>query len=188
MAKYRTSNKSKKTQQIVRQVEAKTVETAAELVAGYVKSWAKTEINRIVGLNHVPVIIPLKNGYKVNSQTVLKQSNDTWRLNNVNNELIHVFFDRRSAVIYSILSQQKKYTVADEIQLKDSRVNKLYTDFQHYESSMRRASKKKNYSAIDVLASRYYDTQEMLYYAKNDLEKTLRLNKYLKVWETGKPL
>jgi hypothetical protein len=50
---------------------------------------------------------------------------------------------------------------------------------------MHQAIQRKNYEAIDILAARYYDTQLLLNEARNELEKTLRMNKYLKVWETG---
>jgi hypothetical protein len=53
---------------------------------------------------------------------------------------------------------------------------------------MHQASQRKNYEAMDILAARYYDTKLRLEEARVESEKTLRMNKYLKVWETGKPL
>ena len=188
MVKYRTTKKSKTPQQIIRQVEAKTAEAAANIVAGYVKVWAKAEVNRIIASNTTPVIAPIKNGYRVNKQKVIKEPNDTWRLVNDFDELIHIFYDKRSAIIYSVLYQLHRFVSADQLLTADSRLNKLQADFQHYENSMRRAVKRRDYAAVDVLSSRYYDTKELLICARNELEKTLRSNKYLKVWDIGKPL
>lgn len=188
MVKQRTTKKSKKLQQITKQVEAKTVEAAANIVARYVKTWAKSEVDRIISAGNVPVIAPIKGGFQVNRHKLIKTENNYWKLSNAYNETLHLFIDRRSAIIYSILYQQKYFKSADEVLDKDARLRKLDADFQHYDSNMRRAAKRKDYLAVDVLSSRYYDTKEMLIQAKNDLEKTLRSNKYLKVWDTGKPL
>lgn len=188
MVKSRTTKKSKTPQQIARQVEAKTAEKAANIVASYVKVWAKAEVNRIIATNTVPVIAPIKHGYRVNRQRVIKQSNETWRLVNDFDELVHVFYDKRSAIIYSVLYQLHRFVSADQLLMADARLNKLQADFQHYDNSMRRAAKRRDYAAVDVLSSRYYDTKEMLICARNELEKTLRSNKYLKVWDIGKPL
>ena len=53
---------------------------------------------------------------------------------------------------------------------------------------MNRAIKNRDFDTIDIIASRYYDAKIALDQARNDLEKTLGMNKYLKVWETGNSL
>ena len=89
------------------------------------------------------------------------------------------------SILYSILYQQAKYSSADKILQADQILSKLEADFYHYSYNMKQAIQRKNYEAIDILASRYYDTQLLLSEARIELEKTLRMNKYLKVWETG---
>ncbi len=188
MAKSRTSKKSKIKQQAVHQVKVEMVETAANIVSAYVKSWAKTEVERIIHEEQVPLIVPIKNGVQVGRYRITKNHHDMWQLSNTFGEQMELFVDKRSAVLYSILYQQKRYKAADTILGFDKKLSKVQADYQHYHHSMQRAIKRKDYPVIDVLAARYYDTQYLLTEAKNDLEKTLRLNKYLKVWETGKPL
>jgi hypothetical protein len=188
MVKSRTSKKSKIKQQAVLQVKAEMVETAANMVSAYVKSWAKTEVERIINQEQLPLIVPIKHGVQVGRYRVTKTPLDMWQLTNSFGEQMELFLDRRSAVLYSILYQIKRYAAADTILARDKKLSKVQADSQHYQHSMQQASKRRDYSAMDVLAARYYNTEYLLTEARDELEKTLRLNKYLKVWETGKPL
>jgi hypothetical protein len=185
MAKSPTAKKSKIKRQAVRQVKIELVETAADLASSYVKSWAKTEVNKLILDSAHPVIVPIKNGLQVNLHKVIKHNNACWKLFNRYNEQIAEFSHKKSAVLYSILYQQSKYSSADTVLRTDQMLSKLEADFNHYSHNMHQAIQRKNHEAIDILAARYYDTQLLLNEARNELEKTLRMNKYLKVWETG---
>lgn len=170
--------------EIAAQIE--TVKVASNIFTDYIRRWAKAETQRLINQQTIP-IIPINNGLQIGKHRV-KQFNNAWRLTNSHSELISLFSSKKSAVLYSILTQMYRYRSADEILLKDEQVSKLESNFRHYESSLRRAVKKKDYFTVDIIASRYYDTKLRLEYARNDLEKTLRMNKYLKVWELDKPL
>jgi len=185
MAKSRTAKKSKIKRQAELLAKAETVQTLTDLVSAYVKSWARTEAQRIAHHNPVPVIMPVKNGYQVGKHQVLKEPNAVWALYNIHKELMEQFLDVRSAVAYSILYQIKRFRSADNVLMADNKLSKLEADFQHYSRCMQAAVKRRDYITIDILASRYYDTQFLLPQARTELEKTLRMNKYLKVWETG---
>lgn len=185
MAKSRTAKKSKIKTQAENQVKAETVNALTDLVSAYVKSWARTEAQRIVQTDPVPVIMPIKNGYQVGKHQVINEPNAVWALYNNYKEPLEQFLDVRSAVAYSILYQLKRYTPADTVLMADKRLSKLDADFQHYSRCMQAAGKRKDYATIDILAARYYDAQFLLPQARIELEKTLRMNKYLKVWETG---
>jgi hypothetical protein len=169
-----------------RQVQIATVETVSDIFAAYVKRWTREEIQRLIDNNELP-IVPIKDGLQVGRQRV-KQQNSHWALVNQYNETVCSFVNKKSATLYSLLYQSRRYKSADEILGKDQKVSKLESNFRHYEASMRNAAKRKDYTTLDIVASRYYDTKIVLELARNDLEKTLRMNKYLKVWETGKPL
>ena len=82
MAKSRTSKKSKIKAQAVREVKAEMVETAANIVSAYVKSWAKTEVERIIHEEQIPLIVPLKNGVQVGRYRITKNPHDMWQLTN----------------------------------------------------------------------------------------------------------
>lgn len=172
--------------QAERSVQIETVKVASDIVTNYIRRWAQIETQRLINSHKIP-ILTIKNGLQVGKYRV-RQHNNAWNLTNPHGERIALFSSKKSAVLYSILTQTQRYKSADEILLKDEQVSKLESNFRHYEHSLRKAAKKQDYIAVDIVASRYYDTKIQLEYARNDLEKTLRMNKYLKVWELDKPL
>lgn len=185
MAKSRTSKQASHNK-VKHTVRVAALDAAADLFSHYLKRWSKEQIQRLINANQLP-LIPIKDGLQVGRHRV-KSYNKEWRLYNSCADVVNSFTSKKSAVLYSLMHQSHRYKTADEILAKDQKLSKLETDFQHYEYSMRRAAARKDYTSIDVVASRYYDTKIVLDEARNDLEKTLRMNKYLKVWETGKPL
>jgi hypothetical protein len=185
MAKSRTSKRAN-LNKAKQQVQIETVKTAVDLVSNYVKSWTQTEIKRLIRNGELP-IVPLSNGLQVGRQRALYKNN-TWGLYNVHNELVETFTSKKSVVLYSLLDQLHRYKTAEEILSKDKLLHKIETDFWHYNHTMNRAIKNRDFDTIDIIASRYYDAKIALDQARNDLEKTLGMNKYLKVWETGNSL
>lgn len=185
MAKSHTSKQANRSK-VEHSTQLATLETAADIVSQYVKKWTKDEIQRLIRANKLP-LIPVGDGLQIGRHRI-KPRNKRWDLCNDFFEVLETFTNKKSAVLYSIMHQTHRFKSADEILAKDKKLSKLETDFQHYDYSMRRAAIRKDYAHIDVIASRYYDTKIVLEEARNDLEKTLRMNKYLKVWETGKPL
>jgi len=185
MAKSRTS-KRENLNKAKRQVQIETVKTAVELFNGYVKSWTQNEIQHLIQRGNLP-IVPLANGLQVGRQRAVFKNN-VWGLYNAHGELVETFTGKKSVVLYSLLDQLHRYKTAEEVLTKDQRLRKIETDFQHYNHTMNRAIKLRDYATIDVIASRYYDAKIALEHARNDLEKTLGMNKYLKVWETGNSL
>lgn len=173
-----------KQSEIERQVQIKTAETAADIISKYVKTWARKEVVQLIHSNRVPVLLPTRNGILVGKYLIVKL-NGMWELRNDYNERLQVFYDKRSAVLYSIMYGRNWFKSASEILTKDNILGKLEVELTYYTASMKRAVSSKNYSKVDILASRYYDAVEAVKTAKNDLEKTLKLNKYLKIWETG---
>ena len=170
--------------EIERQVQLKTVETAAEIISKYVKTWARKEIVQLIHDNKIPVLLPTRSGILVGKYLIIK-FNGIWELRNDYNERLQVFYDKRSAVLYSIMYSRNWFKSASEILIKDNALGKLEVELTYYTASMKRAVNNKDYSKVDIIASRYYDAVQAVKLAKNDLEKTLKLNKYLKIWETG---
>jgi len=168
------------------QVKLETVKTAVDLVSDYVKAWSQNEIQRLIRIGELP-IVPLSNGLQVGRHRALFKSN-SWGLYNAHSELVETFTSKKSVVLYSLLDQLHRYKTAEELLAKDKRLHKIEADFQHYNHTMSRAIRQRDHETIDIIASRYHDSKIALDQAKNDLEKTLRMNKYLKVWETGNSL
>lgn len=166
-------------------VQIAALDAAADVISIFVKTWAKREIKDIIGEDKTPVLIPLRNdGLQVGRFSIIK-TGTMWELQNYYKERLHLFYDKRSAVLYCILYNKNWFKSAADVLARDTTVGKLESQLVYYTNSIKQAAKKKNYEKLDIAASRYYDASECVKSARNDLEKTLRLNKYLKIWETG---
>lgn len=167
-------------------ISSQEMERATDIVSGYVKHWAKEEANRLLKTEETPIIVPTKTGYKVGRFTVTKQPADFWTVTDVNNERPIDFAEKRSAVLYCVTYQLRKFTTAQSILLKDQTFAKLNTDYMYYEHCIRQAVKRGDMFAVDVLRARSADTKSKLDFARIELEKSLNQAKYIKIWDNRK--
>jgi hypothetical protein len=185
MAESHTRKKSttshKKRPYTVKQLNAVT-----DLVSDYLTQWTKEESRRLLHTESTPLIISVKNGYKVGRFNITVNPGQVWTVTDINNEKPIDFAEKRSAVLYCILYQTKNYIQAQNILIKDQTYSKLHTDFLYYEHCIRRAIKRGDMFVVDVTVARYGDTKHKLEVAKNDLQKTLNQAKYIKIWENRK--
>jgi hypothetical protein len=106
--------------------------------------------------------------------------NRMWRLHN-GDRIDEVFYNRKAAILYAILTQQHQYKSADTIIELDQTVSKQQDELTFFSSKV---SKKTN-SAFDsqLFDIRYADSKAKYTSARAKLEKTLNHAKYIKVWE-----
>ena len=102
---------------------------------------------------------------------------------NSDNELIHIFVEKHSAIFYVLCDLTQRYNLARRLKTMDSSVNKLRNDIMHYESSIKRAKVNKKYDSVDIWKSRLYNANTELEIANQELQKSLNSAKYIKYWE-----
>jgi hypothetical protein len=159
------------------------LETAADLVSGYIKHWTRQEADRLLKTENTPLIVPTKTGWKVGRYEIITQSQGYWTVVDSNKENPLDFAEKRSAILYCISHQTRRYSLAHDVLLKDQQYAKLYTDHIYYEHCIRRALKRNDMFTVDALRARSDDTKHKLELAKNDLQKTLNQAKYIKIWD-----
>lgn len=159
------------------------LETAADLVTDYVKQWTRQEANRLLKTENTPLIVPTKTGWKIGRYEIITQSQGYWTVVDGNKEHPLDFAEKRSALLYCISHQTRRYSLAQDVLLKDQQYAKLNTDYTYYEYCIRRALKRNDMFSVDALRARSDDTKHKLELAKNDLQKTLNQAKYIKIWD-----
>lgn len=185
MAVSRTKRKSQhknKNRAVIRSQ----LETAAELVTGYVKEWTRQEADRLLKTENTPLIVPTKTGWKIGRFEIVSKPQGYWTVLDHNKENPHDFSEKRSAILYSISIQTRRFNLARDIVIKDGYYAKLNTDHIYYEHCIRRAVKRGDMFTADSLRARSDDTKHKLEVAKNDLQKTLNQAKYIKIWDNLK--
>ena len=174
MANSRTRKKANKAEIIE-------VKQIIDLASDYVQHWARQETKQLI--KKELVILPTRQGYQVGKYSV-RHINPEWQVYNLYNELISEFTNKRSAVLWCLLTQLGKLNRSRELLDQDNKVKKLTQDNSNYQHLCARAAKRKDYFTADVFQARISGISYQLTEAKIDLEKTLNSAKYLKgIWE-----
>jgi hypothetical protein len=107
----------------------------------------------------------------------------TWRVLDNNQELVHDFSRKLSAVFYCLTTQLNKLNLARSILTADTAVGKLELDQDYYMYSIKNYAKKQDFFRVDLAKLRYIQAEHELRFANQELEKTINTAKYLKVQE-----
>jgi hypothetical protein len=149
----------------------------------YIKQWTRRELGRIQEDQETSICIPTKTGYKIGLYTLRVYPNKTCELFDRNNELVHVFENKISAILYTIYTIKHKYWLADDILAHDTEINKHYTDMLTLRRGIERASLNKDYVALDVRQNRLEIAERELAVARAKIAQIHRIAKLNKVWE-----
>ena len=145
--------------------------------------WAKSELNYIRHALDKPVLIPISNNLWIIGNYVI-QNVDNHKFKVTKDKiLIHTFYSKRAAIFYAALSKIKQYKIADELLNADTKVARLYDECEFYSKKITSKHKKDNFK-LNLWFNRYQNFKMQLHPAKNDLEKTIRSAKYMKIWES----
>lgn len=154
-----------------------------EATALYISRWTEQELQTISNKENMPYIWPIDNlGYVIGHYRVLNNKG-SWQVRDPENNLIHAFTEKLSAVFYVLCDLTKRYNLARSLMTADAEVNRLRNDMIHYEASVKRAKTKKDYEKLDICKARLYDANIKLQTANQELRKSLNSAKYIKYWE-----
>lgn len=160
------------------------VEQAAKATTEYLKAWTDRELQHLVQNEKIPVCLPLGDrGFLIGQYQMRTLGNHTWRVLDNNQEFVHDFSRKLSAVFYCLTIQLNKLNLAREILTADAAVGKLEVDQDFYMHSIKNYTKKQDFFRVDLAKLRYIQAQHQLRFANQELEKTINTAKYLKVQE-----
>lgn len=163
-------------------VTKQVIDHAVKITTDYLKNWTTKEIKRLALQENVPVFLPIGNhGYFIGRFRLNLLEANCYEVLDHNNELIHQFCRKQSAIFYCIARQANKSQIADKLLKIDVNVGKLESDRKYYEIARIKSSKKKDYFKVDLLTARSFDTELKLNEAIQELEKTINIAKYLQV-------
>jgi hypothetical protein len=149
------------------------------------EAWLRDEFEQIRNNPKYPVIAPNPDSKNVNSWVIGRfqldrLNNHMWHLTN-GDRIDYVFYDRKAAILYAILTQQQQFNSADAIVKLDQRVAKQKQELTYF--STRMTNKKAPAFNLQLYETRYVDSKIKYTAAKQELEKTLNHAKYNKVWD-----
>lgn len=154
-----------------------------DATADYIKQWTKRELGKLQENRDTSICIPVKNGYKIGLYNLRVHPNKTCEVFDCNNELVHVFENKISAILYTIYTIKRKYYAADELLALDSVINKNYTDMLSLRRVIERARINKDYVIVDSRQNRLEIAEKELATAREKVLKIHRHAKLAKIWE-----
>jgi len=160
------------------------IEQAARATTEYLKEWTDRELQDLVLNQKIPVCLPIgDHGFLIGRYRMYPVGKHTWRVLDNNQELVHDFSRKLSAVFYCLTTQLNKLNLARSILTADTAVGKLELDQDYYMYSIKNYAKKQDFFRVDLAKLRYIQAEHELRFANQELEKTINTAKYLKVQE-----
>lgn len=149
----------------------------------YIKQWTQRELGKLQENQDTSICIPTNNGYKIGLYNLRVNPNKTCELFDRNEELVHIFEHKISAILYTIYTIKRRYRAADDILRLDTEINKNYTDMLTLRRGIARATIEKDYVALDSKQNRLEIAERELELARAKMAQIHRTAKYNKVWE-----
>lgn len=176
MAKSRTRKKSKN------RTPPAVTKQITNIATDYITQWTRRELGKIQ-TQASTICVPTKNGYLVGLYRIQINPNKTCDVLDHNQEFVHRFENKVSAVLYAIHTIKKQYYQADQILYWDREINKCYTDSQSLRRAIEVAVKRKDFASVDIRQSRLEVAETRLNLAREHISKIHKTAKYNKVWE-----
>ncbi len=147
------------------------------------EDWLATELNILRNTPNNIICVPLpnsNNSWAIGKYQLDNLGNNTWRLH-YNDNIDCMFYSRKSAIAYAILTQQNQYKSADHVLQLDQLVSKSKEELMFFSKKM--LVKQADSFKLQLYEIRYSDSKALYIAAKEELEKTLSQAKYIKVWK-----
>jgi len=149
----------------------------------YIKQWTERELGKMQIQAAAPLCIPVKNGYRVGLYHLTVNPNKTCDVLDPNQEFVHRFESKISAILYAIYMTKRQYWRSDEILYWDQEINKNYTDLASLRYTIDQAQKRKDYVTVDTRMPRLEIAETRLNLAREHILKIHKTAKYYKIWE-----
>lgn len=181
MAKSSTKRKYK-----IKPTQVRQLKQGIDQTVQYVNDWQRRELLAMAltkKAQTLPVCIPFDNNTYIVGQYGLERDNDLWLVTSSQDQQQTYFSTKLTALIYLICLQTGRHDLADTINKQDNSMINLAQELSSYKRGQKQAERKKDWWRFDYFNNLASNTEIKLSEAKNQLEKTIVLAKYFKIWE-----
>jgi hypothetical protein len=159
------------------------IRAVSNAATDYIKQWTARELGKIQQAQTSPLCIPVSNGYKIGQYRLTTHPNKTCEVYDHNHELVHIFENKISAMLYTVYTIKRRYQSADEIMVLDKEINKNYTDMLSLRHGIEAARKNKDYLLVDSRLARLEIAETKLTIARRKVSQIHLYAKLAKVWD-----
>jgi hypothetical protein len=148
-----------------------------------VENWASKEFNNLRNSNNFPVCVQLtNNSWCVGPYEIKNLGSNKWEVSKDYTN-IHTFYSKQAAMFYAVFERLQYYKIAAKILHEDQKVAKVATEIEIYSNKLKKNTVIKDIFKFQLYTSRLLEAQSMFSLYKSELEKTLILAKYYKIWD-----
>ena len=164
--------------------QVQVVQSEIEQTVQYVQRWQRSELSKLLLQNKtpVPVCVEINPNTYIIGRYAIKKLNNLWYSLDSRDESEQKFNSKLSAVLHALCDLRGRKELANEILEYDNRVMKLSTDLAIYKHRRLSSIRKKNFWRSDYFQIREDSTNYQLEEAKKQLQKSINLAKYYKIW------
>lgn len=164
--------------------EVQSVITEIDQTVQYVRQWQRDELARLLlkTKTQTPVCVKIDSNTYIVGRYAIKKQNNIWYSMDSRDETEYQFNSKLSAVLHALCDIKGRNELAKEILEYDNRVLKLSNDLEIYKHRRRTSYLKKNYWRSDYFKIREDSAKYQLVEAKKQLQKSIELAKYYKIW------
>jgi hypothetical protein len=147
----------------------------------HIREFTYTELYEILRNSKDPLIYAVnKNEYALGRYFVIRE-NDFWKVVTHLGDVDHVFSGRNPAIIYALLLMQNNLKLANKIAKTDETMLCAKAEVDLYIAKLRIATKVYDDFKAELYAAKLSNCRFKHRIAKEELEKTLNMAKYLKL-------
>ena len=163
------------------------VRQGIEKAVNYINDWKKRELHSMA-MNQrtaIPICVPISKTAYLVGRFGVKKIGSVWQVTDSRDMKELLFGQRSTAVAYTLCTQTGHIKLARQLMEHDAAVARLTEQLTAYSHKRICAQRKKDYWRMDHFDIMSATAEFQLEDAKNQLEKTLHLAKYFKIWDNS---
>lgn len=156
------------------------VDEAANGFIEIVKEFAYPELYKLLTNSKEPLIYQVSKTEYVLGRYIITKERHFWRVHTYLGDIQGEFHSKVSAIVYTFLLMRNNLTLSQKIVEEDNRVLKNKWEMDFYQSKLRESGSESEFKR-ELYAAKYSNGKVKYTIAKEELEKTLKMAKYLKL-------
>lgn len=157
------------------------VDEAIVGIINQVKEFTYSELYEIITTSKDPLVYAVSDTEYVLSRYIVVKTNDVWRVMTHLGDVDHDFHNKNSAILYALMLMHNKINLSEKIARADTDVLHSKTEMDLYRIKLTAAGKGTDAFKQELFAAKFSNSRFKYIKAREDLEKTLRMAKYLKL-------
>jgi hypothetical protein len=157
------------------------VDDALSSIIDQVREFTYSELYEIITKSKDPLVYAVSDTEYVLSRYIISKHANIWRVMTHLGDVDHDFYNKNSAILYALMLMRNKINLSEKIARADTDVLHSKTEMDLYRIKLTAAGKGTDAFKQELFAAKFSNSRFKYIKAREDLEKTLRMAKYLKL-------